>query len=110
MVRLHLALLEKDLPDRFNIAQQEVSEMFATWIDRMSDCLGQLSFTTEWETIKRILPKCFKPDYEGIYLIIDCTELYIEKPSQVIQHNKETGVLLTKASLCSTSWITGGSE
>ena len=61
MPRLRLGLLEKDLADRFNIAQQEVSEIFATWIDRMSNCLRQLSFTTEWETIKRNLPKCFKP-------------------------------------------------
>ena len=51
MARLRLGLLGKDLADRFNIAQQEVSEIFATWIDRMSDCLGQLSFTTEQETI-----------------------------------------------------------
>ena len=58
----------------FNIEQQEVSEIFAAWIDRMSDCLGQLSFTTERETIKGNLPKCFKPDYEDVYLIIDCTE------------------------------------
>jgi len=87
MVRLRLGLLEKDLADRFNIAQQEVSEIFATRIDRMSDCLGQLSFTAERETIKRNLPKCFKPDYEEVYLIIDCTERYIEKPSQVIQQS-----------------------
>ena len=87
MARLRLGLLEKDLADRFNIAQQEVSEIFATWIDRMSDCLGQLSSTTERETMKRNLPKCFKPDYEDVYLIIDCSELYIEKPSQVIQQS-----------------------
>ena len=84
MAKLRLGLLEKDLADRFNIAQQEVSEVFATWIDRMSDCLGQLSFTTEREIIKRNLPKCFKLDFEDVYFIIDCTELYIEKPSQVI--------------------------
>jgi len=59
MARSRLELLEKDLADRFNIAQQEVSEIFATWIDRMCDCLGQLSFTTEREIMKRNLPKCF---------------------------------------------------
>lgn len=89
MERLRLGLLEKDLADRLNIAQQEVSEILTTRIDRMSDCLGQLSFTSEPETIKRNLPKCFKPDCEDVYfyLIIDCAELYIEKPSQVIQQS-----------------------
>lgn len=90
MARLRLGLLEKYLADRFNIAQREVSEILTTTrIDRMSDCLGQLSFTSEPETIKRNLPKCFKPDCEDVYfyLIIDCTELYIEKPSQVTQQS-----------------------
>ena len=35
----------------------------------------------------RNLPRCFKPDIEDVYLIIDCTELFIEKPSQVIQQS-----------------------
>ena len=39
MTRLRLGLLEKDLADRFNVAQQEVSEIFSTWVDRMFDCL-----------------------------------------------------------------------
>ena len=42
LTRLRLGLLEKDLGDRFNILQQEVSQIFATWIDRLYYCLGQL--------------------------------------------------------------------
>ena len=34
LTRLRLGLLEKDLGDRFNILQQEVSQIFATWLDR----------------------------------------------------------------------------
>ena len=37
--------------------------------------------------MRRNLPRCFKPDNEEVYLIIDCTELFIEKPSQVIQQS-----------------------
>lgn len=69
MTRLHLGFLEKDLGDRFNITQQEVSEIFSTWVDWMFDCLGQLSFSTDRESIKRRLSECFKPDYEDVYLI-----------------------------------------
>ena len=60
---------------------------FQTWIDRMSDFLGQLWLTTNREMMRRNLPRCFKPDNEEVYLIIDCTELFIEKPSQVIQQS-----------------------
>ena len=87
MTRLRLGLLEKDLADRFCISQQEVSEIFSTWIDRMSDFLGQLCFVTDRETMRKNLPRCFRPNYEDVYLIIDCTELFIEKPSQVIQQS-----------------------
>ena len=80
-------LLEKDLADCFNISQQEGSENFSTWIDRISDFLGQLWLTTNWEMMRRNLPRCFKPDYEDVYLIIDCTERFIEKSSQVIQQS-----------------------
>ena len=73
-------MLEKDLGDRFNILQQAVSQIFATWIDRLYNCLGQLSFKTDRESTKKNLPKCFKPDYEDVHLIIDCTEIFIEKP------------------------------
>ena len=87
LTRLRLGLLEKDLGDTFNILQQEVSQVFATWIDRLYYCLGQLSFKTDRESTKKNLPKCFKPDYEDVYLIIDCTEIFIEKPSQIIQQS-----------------------
>ena len=65
----------------------EVSEIFSTWIDRMADCLGQISFITDRGTMKAALPSCFKPDYEDVYFIIDCTEFFIEKPSQVTQQS-----------------------
>ena len=87
MNRLRLGLLEKDLADRFNTDQTEVSKIFSTWVDRMYDCLGQLSFVTDRDTIKKFLPSCFKPEHEDVYLIIDCTELFIEKSSQVIQQS-----------------------
>ena len=87
MNRLRLGLLEKDLADQFNSDQTEVSTIFPTWIDRMHDFLGQLSFLTDRDTMKKFLPNCFKPEHEDVYLIVDCTELFIEKSSQVIQQS-----------------------
>ena len=53
----------------------------------MHDCLGQLSFTTDRDSMKKFLPKCFKLEQEDVYLIIDGMELFMEKPSQVIQRS-----------------------
>ena len=69
------------------IDRTEVSKIFSTWVDRMHDCLGQLSFLTDRDTIKTFLPNCFKPEHEDFYLIIDCTELFIKKSSQIIQYS-----------------------
>lgn len=85
--RLRLGYLERDLADRFDISVSEVSITFSTWVDRMADCLGQITFITDRETIKTNLPNCLKPDYENVYFIIDCTELNIEKPSEVTQQS-----------------------
>ena len=49
LTRLRFGLLEKDLADRFNILQQKVSQVFATWIDRLYYCLRQLGFKTDCE-------------------------------------------------------------
>jgi len=35
MNRPRLSLLEKDLADRFNTDQTEVSKIFSTWVDQM---------------------------------------------------------------------------
>jgi len=37
--------------------------------------------------MEKFLPKCFKPEHEDVYLIIDCTGSFREKPSQVIQQS-----------------------
>ena len=70
MNRLRLGLLEKDLADRFNTDQTEVSKIFSTWVDRMYDCLGLLSFVADRDTIKKFLPSCLKPEHEDV-----CTSL-----------------------------------
>ena len=52
----------------------------------MHDGLGPLSFLMVRDTMK-FLPSCFKPEHEDVYLITDCTELFIKKSSQVIQQS-----------------------
>jgi len=58
--RLPLGLLEKDLSDRFNISQREVSQIFATWIDCPRYCLGQLTFKSETTLTNSILLTAYR--------------------------------------------------
>lgn len=87
--RLQLGLLEQDLAGRFNVKQNVVSQIVCTWVNRLDYCLCQPNLATDYKTMQKHLPACFKGDYKDTYLIIDCTEIFIETPSQVIQQSAQ---------------------
>ena len=85
LTRLRLDLLEADLHFRFEIPQTTVSEIFIAWADRLPYCLSSFDQIPGLEEVLRnLLPKCFKRQFEDIDLIIDCTEVFIEKPSDPV--------------------------
>ena len=85
LTRLRLDLLEEDLHFRFEIPQTTVSEIFITWTDRLHYCLSSFDQIPGLEEgLRNLLPECFKGEFEDIDLIIDCTEVFIEKPSDPI--------------------------
>ena len=74
-----------DLHYRFGISIKSVSEIFPTWLDRLEYCLGSLDKIPELdECLAQLMPESFKGGFEDIDLIIDCTEVWIQKPSDPI--------------------------
>ncbi len=85
LCRLRLNLLEEDLHHRFQISTSSVSEIFLTWIDRLHYCLQSLDdIPGLTEGLQSLLPECFKGDFEDVDLVIDCTEVFIERPSDPV--------------------------
>ena len=82
LVRLRLGLLEKDLADRFGISQGLVSTIFNTWISLLRLHFSSLNF---WEVVKAHMPAQFRQskDYGNTRVIIDATEIFIQKPSDL---------------------------
>jgi len=83
LMKLRLNASNYDLGFRFGVSESTVSRVFTKWIEAMDI---QLSFLITWpdrESIRKITPFCFQPHY-GLRLtsIIDCFELFIEKPPQ----------------------------
>jgi len=81
MVRLRLGLLQRQIADIFGISQSSVSKIFTTWITMLYHVFKQVLVT--WpskQLVKMHLPKCFSK-YPRTRVIIDCTELKVEKPS-----------------------------
>lgn len=81
LVRLRLGLMGRQLADIFSVSQAQVSRIFTTWV-----CFPATLFKDTlvlWpskEAVAKTLPHSFKK-YPNTRIIIDCTEVFIEKPT-----------------------------
>ena len=84
LMRLRLGLLNQDLAERFQVSESTCSNIFATWIRFLSNFFGNaLIVWLPKEVILSQLPQCFKGNYQNTRCIIDCTEVYIERPKSL---------------------------
>ncbi|XP_067653295.1 uncharacterized protein [Haliotis asinina] len=80
LARLRRGFDSEVLAYLFQIDNSSVSRIFTTWISFM---YHELQFLVSWPTryqVNSCLPKCFKC-FPKTRVIIDCTELFIQKPS-----------------------------
>lgn len=73
----------KDLPSRFYISSQAVSEVFLSWIDHMYLLLGAIPIWRRRNDLINSIPQQFKVEFPTTMAIIDCTELKTQKPSSL---------------------------
>ncbi|XP_052221056.1 uncharacterized protein LOC127837749 [Dreissena polymorpha] len=88
LMRLRLGLTFFDISRRFNISRPLVANIFHTWIDilavKLSDCVVWLPRTS----IRRTLPSSFVDTYPKTTCIIDCTEVFIQRPFTLKARNQ----------------------
>ena len=86
LMRLRLGLMFTDLGKRFGISQTTACEIFATWIPHMARFMKLNSIL--WlprDTLKRIRPRSFADCYPRATCIIDCTEIFVQRPNHLKQ-------------------------
>ena len=83
LVRLRLGLLEEDLAYRASISAIHISRILVTWIDFLHNFFRAIPIWGSRACINEAMPGCFKDSYPTTRVIIDCTELFIEKASSV---------------------------
>lgn len=84
LVKLRLGLLFQDLADRFEISITHASNIFTTWIKVLSHTIGSLVFNPPKEAVITNLPPSFEGSkYKNVRHIIDCTEVFLEKPNNL---------------------------
>ena len=81
MCRLKVGLLEEDIATRFGVSQGHVSRIISTWIKFMYLRFKELDLFPSSEIVHLHKPACFAKKYSATTLIIDATEIYIEKPA-----------------------------
>uniref|UniRef100_A0A8C6THM2 DDE Tnp4 domain-containing protein n=1 Tax=Neogobius melanostomus TaxID=47308 RepID=A0A8C6THM2_9GOBI len=83
LIKLKLNLHNFDIANRFKVSKTTVSDVLNRCIPIMADKLKFLIHWPEREDVLRTLPRVFKPWYKNARSIIDCTEIYIDRPGNL---------------------------
>lgn len=80
LVKLRLGLSNSDLAYRFVVPFSVVSKVYRNWLIDLAGEMKKRIYWPEKSAIRRNLPRCFKPKYTKCVCIIDCTEIFIDRP------------------------------
>ena len=82
LMKLRLALFNKDLADLFKICFATVSKIFQSWIRAMAKYISSIVYMPEEMQIRENLPERFE-NKRNVVAIIDCSEIFIETPKNL---------------------------
>lgn len=88
LCRLHAGLLEQDLADRFNVSHQTVSRIFLAWLNLLYVVLGSVNIWPSRQSINKFMPDKMHKHFSSVRIIIDCTELFTQKPSSLLVNSQ----------------------
>ena len=82
--RLRLNSSVQDLGYRFRIHASTVSRVFQSCIQTMYSSMDFLVYWPEREQLKLTLPRSFRQKFSSCAVIIDCFEVFIDRPSDLL--------------------------
>ena len=80
LVKLRHNVPMNDLAYRLHVTEATVSKFFHKWLDVMYCNLRQLIIWPDSETLRQNLPSVFHTHFTQVKCIIDCFEIFIERP------------------------------
>ena len=85
LMKLCLNSSNYDLGFRFGVSESTVGRVFARWIEAMDIRLSFLILWPDRAVLQKTMPFCYRLHYGlKVMSIIDCFELFIEKPSNLL--------------------------
>ena len=81
---MRLNLFDEDIGYRFSVHRTTVSRNFHKVLDVMDVKLSHLIKWPDRETLRETLPTSFRRFFKKCAIIIDCTEVFVERPSDLL--------------------------
>ncbi|XP_064475831.1 uncharacterized protein LOC135389729 [Ornithodoros turicata] len=81
LTRLRVGLLEQDLAYRYSTSVAYISELCSFWVEFLCEYLDKTPIWPSRDIVDEFMPEVFRESYPSTRVILDCTELYIETPS-----------------------------
>ena len=80
LMKLKLGLLNKDIAQRFGVSSSTITKIFRGWVPIMGSSMKNLIVWPDRGVLRRNLPHSFKKKIRDAVCIIDCSEIFIERP------------------------------
>ena len=88
IMKLRLNCDEQDLAYRFGVSQSTISRLFNRWIVIMAQRLSLLIYWPCRDEVTKSMPQTFKKFYGRCICILDCTEIFIERPTDLVARSQ----------------------
>src|SRR6218665_3104708 len=84
LCRLHSGSHVEDLADRFDISAAIVSRTCLEWLKVLYIVLGSINIWPTQASIDKFMSSVMKYKFSTVHVIIDCTEMFTQKPSSLV--------------------------
>ena len=81
LCRLKRGLSEQDLAYRFQVSQSTVSRILAAWVNFLYQKISEVPIWPSRPQVHLLMPPAFKNYYPNTRVILDATEIFIQRPS-----------------------------
>ncbi len=83
-LKIRLGLYDEDIADRFGVHPSTVSRNFHRVLDVMAIKTAHLIKWPDRETLRLTMPMSFRKFFKRCAIIIDCSEIFVERPSDLL--------------------------
>ena len=81
--KLRVGNIDRELADIHGISTSTISRIILSWINYLYVVLGSMPLWPSKQTVDVHMPAVFKERYAATRVILDCTELHVQRPSSL---------------------------